>query len=159
MSTEHSFDPSEHRRAALMEGMGVSNEQADIYLGEKIISGTTELPHLPAPEHNPPKGNYVRGFHDGELRDSEVYKSEGELSPEQKLTNLIGVELGEKAIADTAIQSICDAVDEMIPIDPDNVEKSLLDRDRMKTARLKTHFEKKKARKLARDKRIADLSN
>jgi hypothetical protein len=142
MSTEHSFDPDGRRREVLEE-QGFSVDDARIRMGEKVVGRTTELPKpLGAERHRRPSGN-VRGFHDGEPRDSELYPSTGPLSDEQSALNKKWIDEIRRQGGDAAIQRIIDGVERDIPIDPDNRKKSLEARERMTTARLRTHFEKR----------------
>lgn len=92
----------------------------------------------------------VRGFHDGELRDSELFPSAGQLSHEQILTNIAGEEHAAKILSDVALSVIERKVDERVPIDPDNVQKSLDERERLKTALVRRYFEERAAKSAAR---------
>ena len=144
MSIEQPFDPDERRREAMTEGSGVSNYLADARLSDESIPGTTELPRRPRAPHRSRPSGHVRGFHDGELRDGELYKSDEPLTPEQQARNNDWLTKIRKSMGDQAIQRIIDQVHEMIPIDPDNVTKSEADRERMITARLRTRFDRQK---------------
>lgn len=133
-----------------MDGSGFSREQAEIKLGQKVVSGATELPRAPRSPHKPRRSGHVRDFEsdrDHEL--AEMRAAYEPSSPEQGEVNARGRALIEAALdeafgKDRKIQAIVDEVHRMVPIDPDNVAKSQEDRERMVTARLRTYFDSQK---------------
>lgn len=150
MSIESQFDPDERRIEAMMDGSGFSRDRAETKLGKKIVSGATELPQAPRPPHKLHRTGHVRDYESD--RDHQLALERAAYqppSPEQAGINArgrAGVEaaLDEAFGKDRHIQAIIDEVHRQIPIDPDNVQKSEADRERMITARLRTHFDRQK---------------
>ena len=151
MSIENQpFDPDERRIEAMMDGSGFSREQAELKLGHKVVSGTTELPRTPRPPRKPRRTGHVRDFEsDRDYQLAEERAAYQPPSPEQGEVNTRGRALVEEALdeafgKDRKIQAIVDEVHRMIPIDPDDVKKSEEARDRMINARLRTLFDNQK---------------
>ena len=129
------FDPDERRIEAMMDGSGFSRERAEIKLGQKVVSGATELSRSPRPPRKPHRTGHVRDF---ETLSSEqpVIIARGRAAVEAALDEAFG--------KDRKVQAIIDEVHRLIPIDRDNVAKSEADRERMITARLRTFFDSQK---------------
>lgn len=158
MSIENDqFDPDERRIEAMMDGSGFSREQAEIKLGQKVISGATELPSVPRPPrkpHHSRRGGRAYPEKSGRDIGREIANQEAaEQAPipieERRAISARGRAAVEAALdeafgKDRKIQAIIDDVHRMIPIDPDNVAKSEEERERMITARLHTLFDSEK---------------
>ena len=137
-----------------MDGSGFSRDRAEVKLGQKVISGTAELPHAPK---SPRKPRYSRrggrSYPEKSGRDisREITNQEAaEQQPvpldERRAISARGRAAVEAALdeaqgKDRKIQAIIDKVHAMIPIDPDNVAKSNEDRERHINALLRSHFE------------------
>lgn len=143
MSIETPFDPEERRIEAMMDGSGFSRESAEIALGRKVVTGSTELPPSPRPPRTPRPTGHVRGFHEGEKRLSEEYPDTEDLTAEQTERNNAWIARIRKERADGDIQRIVDEVHRMIPLRPDYVAEDEAERERVITARVRTYFERK----------------
>lgn len=150
---DNQFDPDERRIEAMMDGSGFSREQAEIKLGHKVVSGTAELPSMPRPPRRPRHSRRGgRAYPEKSGRDvsremaNQAAAEEEPVSLEERHAisargrAAVEAALDETFGKDRKIQAIIDQVHRMIPIDPDNVAKSEQDRERMITARLRTHF-------------------
>ena len=150
MSIETPFDPEERRIEAMMDGSGFSRERAEIALGKKVVTGSTELPPTPGPARKRRRSGHVRDFEsDRDHQLAEERANYQPADPEQPHINARGRAAVEAALdeafgRDRVIKAIEAEVHRLIPIDPDNVAKSEADRERMITARLRTHFEQKR---------------
>ncbi len=154
---DNHFDPDERRIEAMMDGSGFSREQAEVKLGQKIVSGTTELPRMPK---SPRKPHYShrggRAYPEKSGRDISrelANQATAEEAPvpleERRAISARGRAAVEAALdeafgKDRKINAIVEEVHRMIPIDPDNVTKSEEDRDRMINVRLRALFDKQK---------------
>lgn len=144
------FDPDERRIEAMMDGSGFSRERAEIKLGQKVVSGATELPRTPRPPLKPRRTGHVRDFEsdrDHQLAEERAaYEPPSSEQPEINARGRAAVEaaLDEAFGKDRKVQAIIDEVHRLIPIDRDNVAKSEADRERMITARLRTFFDSQK---------------
>ena len=144
------FDPDERRIEAMMDGSGFSRERAEIKLGQKVVSGATELSRSPRPPRKPHRTGHVRDFEsDRDHQLAEERAAYEPLSSEQPVINARGRAAVEAALdeafgKDRKVQAIIDEVHRLIPIDRDNVAKSEADRERMITARLRTFFDSQK---------------
>lgn len=81
----------------LADKRGISMAMAREILGYTVEPSSKKLPGKPVSNTKP--SGHVRGFSDGELRDSELYKSEGSLSPEQKERNKRGAKLARDILS------------------------------------------------------------
>lgn len=149
MNTEPSFDPDERRIEAMMDGSGFSRDRAEINLGKKVVSGTSELPAPARVERKPRRTGHVRDFEsDRDYQLAEERANYQPPSPQQAEINSRGRAQVEAALDDAfgkdrVIKAIEAEVHRMIPIDRDNVAKSEADRERMITARLRAYFDHK----------------
>lgn len=151
MSEQDQFGPTPEQQAAIehiVETRGISPEMARrAFFGAKIEpDGPVAAPK------GPPKLHPTGHVHDYESdRDHELAAERAVYQPastEQSEINARGRAMIEKELDlefgyDRKIKAIEAQVEQEIPIDPDNVEKSLADRERLVTARLYTHFGRK----------------
>lgn len=145
MSIEQPFDPDEHRRAAMEQGSGFSPDDVAIKMGQRVLSGTTELPRPIKPHARPRPSIHVRGFYEGEKRLSEEYPQAESLSAEQAELNNRWIAQIRNERGDLAIQRITDEVNRRIPLDPDRIAECEVQRERLTTALLRKHFDSKKS--------------
>lgn len=149
MSIENQFDPDERRIEAMMDGSGFSRDSAETKMGQKVVSGATELPRTPRPKRKPRRRSHVRDFEsDRDHEDAQMRAEYTPPSPDQPEISARGRAAVESALDDAFgkdrhIQAIVDRVHQEIPIDPDDVAKSEQARERLINARLRTYFDNK----------------
>lgn len=157
MSIDNQFDPDERRIEAMMDGSGFSREQAEIKLGQKVLSGAVDTPQTPHPQHRPHyshRGGRAYSELSGRDVSRELANQDALEQPPISVEERRAINARGRAAVDAAydeafgkdrkIQAIIDKVHAMIPIDPDNAEKSTLDRERHINALLRAHFDKQK---------------
>lgn len=137
----------------LADKRGISIDMAErAILGAKIED---DRPHRSPRERRQHRTGHVRDYESdrdhelAELRESYVPMTEEEIE-QQRAANAHGRMLVEEALDDAfgkdrKIKAIQEQVEREIPIDPDNVAKSLADRERLINARLRTYFEHRTA--------------
>ena len=136
MSIENRYDPDERRLEAMMDGSGFTRDRAEIKLGQKIVAGTTETPHITPPERKLHQTGHMRDFESDRDHQLASERAAYESLPEnQAEINLHGREVidavyEEATGEDYRVIALREEVARSVPIDPDNREKSLQGRER-----------------------------
>lgn len=145
MSETSSFDISPEQQAAiedLADKRGISMEMAQrAFFGAKIQpKGPIAAPKEPV-KH---RGSYVRGFYDGEPRDSELYKSDEPLSDEQHAINAEGLaglqSFRDKLEIENAIRRTEEEFSDPDPYDPKKYQE---EKERVLNARLRKIYDQR----------------